>query len=87
MLARSTMKRKRFTGEQIISISRERETGIAVPDLDLDKQMLEDVIKHQKTLSQSCAPMVPMAQWRLPAAVSRGGCCGRRRAAVQARLF
>ena len=62
MLARSTMKRKRFTGEQIISISRERETGIAVPDLDLDKQMLEDVIKHQKTLSQSCAPMVPMAQ-------------------------
>ena len=44
------MKRKRFTEEQIISILREREAGMAVADLSLDKQMLEDVIKQSKKL-------------------------------------
>jgi len=42
------MNRKRFTKEQIISILREREAGMTVADLSLDKQMLNDVIKQQR---------------------------------------
>ncbi len=42
------MKGKRYTEQQIISILKEREAGMKVTDLSLDKQMLEEVISMSK---------------------------------------